>query len=142
MTKNFSQEIGKLPSIRTHLLQRHLVTIWCICECLAWCHSIIFALNFQQRGKLSTFYNGFSRYLPLCLSTTGLPTDNDQRIVILCGNVIFHLCCVLDLFNLTKQYLHWIFPLHNNLSFDHKMTYIIAPAVVEIYSFYFGYIIF
>ena len=48
----------KLPSIRTHFLCRHLVARSCNCNVLAYCHSILFKLTFQQRGQVSTFYNG------------------------------------------------------------------------------------
>ena len=42
-----SEEIGELPSIRSHVLRHHLVSAWCNCDFLAWHHSILFALTFQ-----------------------------------------------------------------------------------------------
>ena len=55
-------------------------------------------------------------YLFAFHSTLGLPTNNDQLIIISRGNVI-HLCCVLQQFPNRK------FHLNNNLSFGTKMTY-------------------
>ena len=64
-----SQEISQClhSEIRTYVLCRRLVAIWCNCDCLAWCHSNLVALPFQSRVQISKLYNVFSRYQIVCV---------------------------------------------------------------------------
>ena len=62
------------------------------------------------------------RYLPLFVShsKTALPTDTDNYFRWKCYLPL--MLCSMALFTLTKYYPHWIFHLHDNLSFGPKMT--------------------
>ena len=74
-------EIGKLPSIRTHVLQRYLVAIWCIYEFAL----VSFNCNCPElsiEGSSVNILQCYFAFYPLVShSTTGLPTDDDQRII-------------------------------------------------------------